>query len=60
MYRGDFILGSIMRVLCHWIIRIFNLGGMWVVTYMVIWNNDRKKLLMAKVQNEDSKSSRNG
>ena len=31
-----------------------------VMIKIVIWNNDRKELVMAEVRNEDSKASRNG
>lgn len=37
LYSVDFISGSAMGSLCHWIIRTFHFWIMWAVAYSVIW-----------------------
>lgn len=37
LYSGDFISGSALGSLCHWIIRTFHFWIMWALTYSVIW-----------------------
>ncbi len=36
LYRGDFISGSIIGSLCHWMIRIIYFVSMWTIIYGVI------------------------